>query len=319
MTSRERVYRAIEFRKPDRVPVYNFNKEIEKGDIVCFCVKRSRAYADKDKALSEWGYTWRKLDDTMGQPDDYVIKDYAQLKTYTPPKADALGRFDGLEEFISKYKDKFIMAGPDITGFTTVTFVRGFENTLIDVYEDRENLQKIIDMVFNYELGLIKKICTYKEIDAFSFHDDWGSQTSALISPALFREVFLPKYKEQFDLLHKYGKKVFFHSCGYVYDLIPDFIAAGVDIFNFNQPDVMGLNKLSKFRGKVTFNCPVDLQKVAIKGTKQQIFDYTGRMVKELGTDSGGFIGYLEEYHSIGLTDENYNYCEDALKELGKY
>ena len=319
MTSKERVYRAIEFKSPDAVPVYYFNGAVEKGDLVCFDVKRSSAFNDRDKAWSEWGYTWQKLDDTMGQPDGIVINDYAQLSSYVPPKADAAGRFDGLEEFIQKYKEKFIMVGPDITGFTIVTFLRGFENTLIDFYEDMENLQKIIDMVFGYELGLIEKICGYKDVDAFSFHDDYGSQRAMFISPDTFREIFLPQYKKQFDLLHKHGKKVFFHSCGNVFDIIPDLISAGVDIFNFNQPDVMGLDKLSGFRGQVAFNCPVDLQKVALNGTKQQIFDYTERMIKQLGTERGGFIGYLEEYHSIGLTDENYRYCEEALQTGGYY
>ena len=319
MNSKERVYRSIEFNSPDKVPVYYFNGEVDKGDLVCFDVKRSAAYAGKEKALSEWGYTWRKLDDTMGQPDRIVIGDYSQLDSYVPPKADAPGHFDGLEEFIQEKKDKFIMVGPDITGFNIVTFLRGFENTLFDLYEDMENLQKVIDMVFGYELGLIEVICRYKDVDAFSFHDDWGSQRAMFISPVKFREVFLPLYKKQFDLLHKHGKKVFFHSCGYVFDIIPDLISAGVDIFNFNQPDVMGLDKLSGFRGKVAFNCPVDLQKVAVEGTKEQIFDYTVKMIKQLGTDKGGFIGYLEEYHSIGLTDENYLYCEEALKKGGRY
>lgn len=320
MTSKERVRRAIEFKNPDRVPIYCFNGAVESGDVVCFDIKRSRNFSAKDKSFDEWGFQWQKLDDTMGQPLDFVIKDYMQLDDYTPPDANANGRFDGIDEFIKRYKDKFIMIGPAITGFTTVTFIRGFENTLIDLYEDRENLEKIIGMVFGYENGLIEAACNYKEIDAFSFHDDWGSQNSAFIGRALFREVFLPRYKVQFDKLHKAGKKVFFHSCGYVIDLIPDLIAAGVDMFNFNQPSVMGVDRLADgFGGKTAFVCPVDLQTIALTGGKKEIYDYTQKMIERFGSFGGGFIGYIEEYKSIGLSDENYNLCRQALLDLGKY
>jgi sugar phosphate isomerase/epimerase len=41
-------------------------------------------------------------------------------------------------------------------------------------------------------------------------------------------------------------------------------------------------------------------------------------MVKNLGK-SGRFIGYVEEYASIGLSETNYQNCIDAFRELGQY
>lgn len=315
MTSKERVIRAIEFRVPDKTPIYLFNKDIDCSDIVNIQVGNAQSFQPESALMTEWGYEWERVDKTMGQPKDCVIKEWSDLKNYKAPNAFDKSRFIGFPNAIQLYKDKFIMAGIGISGFTTVTFIRGFENVMADFYEERENLEKLIDIVFEYENNIIAEACKF-DIDAFTFYDDWGAQKCLLINPKMWEEIFLPRYKKQFDILHSHNKKIYFHSCGYVYDIIDSLIAAGVDVFNFNQPDVMGIENLKKFKGKVAFNCPVDLQKVAITGTKDEIFNYTQKLKTELGTFNGGFIGYVEEYSSIGLSDQNYNYCIEALKNL---
>lgn len=181
-------------------------------------------------------------------------------------------------------------------------------------------------MVFGFEEDIIKAYGEQGCVNAFGFGDDWGTQNNLIISPALWRDFFKPRYKKQFDLAHKYGMHVYFHSCGYNYDIINDLIDAGVDILNFNQPNIYGKHGLSgieilgsEFGGRVCFNCPVDIQTTAIFGTKDDIYRETEMLVKCLGKFNGGFIGYVEEYHSIGMSDENYGYCVQALKDLGGY
>jgi uroporphyrinogen decarboxylase len=42
-------------------------------------------------------------------------------------------------------------------------------------------------------------------------------------------------------------------------------------------------------------------------------------LVENLGDFDGGLIGYVEEYQSIGLSEENYQACGEAFKTLGQY
>jgi hypothetical protein len=112
---------------------------------------------------------------------------------------------------------------------------------------------------------------------------------------------------------------VYFHCCGQIYDIIPDLIEIGVDILNLNQPDLFGVEKLGRdFGGKVCFNCPVDHQTVAIHGSRGEIFDYVRRLNDHLGRFNGGFIGYIEEYGSIGMSGENFESIIEAFEELKK-
>ena len=61
------------------------------------------------------------------------------------------------------------------------------------------------------------------------------------------------RQKQVFDFIHsRTDVKVFYHSCGSVYDLIPEFIEIGVDILNPVQTSAakMDLDVLKRQFGK---------------------------------------------------------------------
>ena len=98
-----------------------------------------------------------------------------------------------------------------------------------------------------------------------------------------------------------------------------DVQEAGVDVMNISQPNLYDIQKLgAEFGGKVCFMCPVSYQTTSLNGTREEIFKEVRTLVENLGRFNGGFVGYMEEYHSIGLSDENYRNCEDAFREYGK-
>ena len=98
------------------------------------------------------------------------------------------------------------------------------------------------------------------EVDAINLMDDWGTQSGLLVSPDIFRNIFKPMYREYIEIAKRYNKYVFFHSDGYITEVIPDLIEVGVDALN-SQVFCMGTKELGeRFRGKVTFWGEVDRQ-----------------------------------------------------------
>ena len=90
-------------------------------------------------------------------------------------------------------------------------------------------------------------------------------------------------------------------------------------MMNISQPNLFDIEKLgNEFGGKVCFVCPVSYQTTCITGTKNDIYRDVKKLVDHLGSHHGGLIGYVEEYHSIGISDENYGHCVDAFQELGR-
>jgi uroporphyrinogen decarboxylase len=119
-------------------------------------------------------------------------------------------------------------------------------------------------------------------------------QTGTFISPDTYRSFIKPLHKRLFDFIKSKTKaKIFLHSCGSVYDLIPDFIEAGVDILSPVQFTAakMDLVRLKREFGKhITFwGGGVDTQHVLPAGTIQQIRDQVSR-VFDIMAPGGGFV-----------------------------
>ena len=75
--------------------------------------------------------------------------------------------------------------------------------------------------------------------------DDLGAQDNSLISPRIYRQTILPYHRELFQFIHTQSPaKVFLHSCGSVYNLLPDFIDAGVEILNPVQVSAKNMDSI---------------------------------------------------------------------------
>jgi len=59
--------------------------------------------------------------------------------------------------------------------------------------------------------------------------NDLGLKGTSIISPRMFRELFKPSIKKFCNKIHNCGGKVLMHSCGYVMNLLPDFVEMGID------------------------------------------------------------------------------------------
>ena len=63
--------------------------------------------------------------------------------------------------------------------------------------------------------------------------DDLGMQSGLLISPKMYRRMLKPLHAEFIAFIkERTSAKVFFHTDGDVFDLVPDFIEIGIDILN---------------------------------------------------------------------------------------
>ena len=122
--------------------------------------------------------------------------------------------------------------------------------------------------------------------------DDWGAQRSLLIPPEMWKQYFLPLYRDYIDIAHRHGKKAFMHSDGYILDILPDLIDAGLDAVN-SQLFCMGLEQLRPFRGKITFWGEIDRQNLLPRGTVDEVRAAV-RQVYDTLWNQGGCIAQLE-------------------------
>ncbi len=315
MTSKELTLRAIEFKAPPRLPMLFFNRDTDRSDVLSTGWAASGSFNPAVEGATEWGYVWKRLDGTMGQPEQPPLADKSLLDSYVPPDPRDPGRMAHVAEWAGANSEKFLRFSLGITGFNQATFLRGFESFLTDLWDDPAAAGKVLDIVFGFENGLIERIADMP-LDSIAFGDDWGAQQGLIVSPAMWREVFRPRYEEQFAMVRKAGKKVWFHTCGDVWDIIGDLIDIGVDVLELLQPDVFGVERLgAEYGGHVCFCCAVDHQRLALNGTQDEIRDYVKRLRHSLGRFNGGYIGYVEDYASLGMRDATYRQIVDAFQK----
>ncbi len=316
MTRKEIVCRAIERRGPPRLAIHYCNRDFEDSDTVGAGYGPARDFVPRETGDTEWGFVWEVLDGTMGQPKTHPLGDESVFDSYRAPDPFAPGRFDRLSEQIAPQADRFIKFGLGITGFNQATFLRGYEPFMMDLRTDPDRAGRVLDMVFDFENGIIDQAVQYP-VDAVAFGDDWGTQQGLMISLDQWRAMFRPRYAAQFERVRHAGKKIWFHSCGNVHAIIGDLIDIGVDVIELLQPDVMGIERLAQdFGGKVCFCCSVDHQRRAISGTRNEIFEYARRLRDTLGAFNGGYIAYIEDYGCLGMDEEHYQWIREAFHGL---
>jgi hypothetical protein len=129
---------------------------------------------------------------------------------------------------------------------------------------------------------------------AYLTGSDFGAQNGPLVAPKTYRELFLPFHKQINDWVHKHTTwKTFIHSCGSVFDLIEDFIAAGFDILNPVQTSAARMDPRElkrKFGERITFwGGGVDTQRTLPFGSHDDVRREVRARLKLFGP-GGGFI-----------------------------
>ncbi|MFA6561291.1 MAG: uroporphyrinogen decarboxylase family protein [Verrucomicrobiia bacterium] len=153
--------------------------------------------------------------------------------------------------------------------------------------------------------------------------DDSGTQRGEFIRPELWAEMLKPHYKKLCDWIHANTQwKVFLHSCGSIYNLIPHFVEAGIDILNPVQTSAANMDPArlkQEFGDKLVFwggGC--DTQSVLGKATPQEIREHVKERM-QIFSPRGGYV--FNQIHNIqsNVPPENIIAMFDAAHEFGAY
>jgi uroporphyrinogen decarboxylase len=138
----------------------------------------------------------------------------------------------------------------------------------------------------------------------FVIYSDLGSQRGPLISADMYKEFVAPYLMEMANLIHSFGAKLLFHSCGDVSSFIPEFIKAGVDMLDPIQPvnESMYPENLARFKNDICFHGGIDLQNFLVTATPEEIREKTNHYYKILGP---GYILGPTHYFQPDVPSEN--------------
>lgn len=160
-------------------------------------------------------------------------------------------------------------------------------------------------------------------VDAVPVYNDLGSNMGGLYRTETVREMVVPyirKFNDHVERVSNYD--IIFHSCGSVYQYIPDLIDAGVKILNPVQLGAKDMEpeKLKTEFGKdlVFWGGAIDPQHTLSFGTPEEVAKEAENNVKTF-MKGGGFI--FNNPHNIqsNVKPENIVALYDAAYQFGKY
>jgi hypothetical protein len=225
----------------------------------------------------------------LGEVKRPVLTDWADWDTLTIPDIRDPSRWKSLEGARERAGDKFLVA-VGISLYERVHFLRGLEDTWVDIHANPSELGRLIDVLVDMNLFAIEQYAQ-AGADGYMWSDDWGLQDRLMISPESWREIWRPRYARIYKAAHDAGLLTFLHSCGDITAILDDLIDVGLDVIQMDQQENMGVDVLGqRFGGRITFWCPVDIQATMVHGSPDDIRAYCRELVTTLGNPKGGFM-----------------------------
>jgi len=346
MNSKERVLMAVNHREPDRVPIFasfvpeevkKINSYLKNNDTTECLIElgndmimvghgfaTSYYLKDDDEYYDEWGCKWKYFNNKSGRYPEVVERPLAnksKLDSYKIPDPHKPGRYDDSKAVIDKYgRDYWVFACIACTIFECAWGLRGLDELMADMIEDKDFVHALMDKVMEFPLAAGKKLIELG-VDMLWTGDDVGMQTGMMISPAMWREFLKPRFAKLFQEFKRINPdiKIAYHSDGNCEVILDEMYEIGLDIINPIQPACMNPAYIKKRYGnKLAMWGAVDIQHLLPFGTSAEIDASIRQLMKDCAS-GGGFI--VSPAHNVQseTSIENILAFYEAAKKYGRY
>lgn len=355
MTSRERVLTALNHQEPERVPIHadftpeaaeKLSKHLQLKDsiteaysgkvselplvlghdiLVAWHGIATSYYAKEDEEYTcEWGIKWRWVQFPHGRYTEMIqrpLEDESMLSSYKTPDPHEAWRYDSARTLLKEHgKSHAIVGGMPCTFFEAAWYLRGYETFLADLKVNKDFANELLDKIYEFEL-ITGTTLAKLGVDIIWVGDDFGTQDSMIMSPAVWREFFKPRYEKLIAALKeiKPDVKIAYHSDGNIEAILPEYIEIGVDILNAVQPKSMDTANLKRRFGDVlSFWGTVDIQEVLPYGTPEDVHNEVKLRIQSAGPGGGLIVGPSHNFQpDVPLINILAFY--DAVKKYGLY
>jgi len=296
--------------------------------------KSRRPCSEPGFFYDEWGVKWREYDlggvtyrEIAESPLQDASLDSLESYPWWPDPLDP-ALYAGLEEYARKKHattDYALVGCPAFNSlWERAYFLCGFQRMLEGLLTEPEFVhalfRKITDII-KQSLGIYLSMVG-KLILLVKMGDDLGAQDNSLISPRIYRQTIQPYHRELFQLIHTHSPaRVFLHSCGSVYNLLPDFIDAGVDILNPVQVSAKNMDSRrlkQDFGDRLSFWGAIDTQHVLPHGSTAEVAAEVQRRIADLAPGGGYVLAPVHNFQA-DVPAENITTMYQSARMMGHY
>jgi uroporphyrinogen decarboxylase len=287
---------------------------------------RTNTYTD------EWGTTYYM------PPNGYYFDLHAvpladaesarDLERLRWPNPTDPSRIAGLAERVKgayAAKERVLMMCAATPGlWETSWYIFGLEQAFMHLAGNQALMEAFTERITEWQIAywsmVLDAVGPY--IDIVQLGEDLGTQQGPIMSPSTFRRIYKPRMRRLVDAIRKRTQaRVYLHSCGSIYQFIPDLIECGIQILNpiqVNAAEMDSARLKQEFGKDLTFwggGCdPV----IMGTGTPQEVVKDVKQRVRDLAVGGGFIFGSVHNIQA-NVPPENIVAMFDAARECGRY
>ncbi len=255
----------------------------------------------------EWGITWTRPQGSLYfSAGDSKLSGSIQtedIEAFPWPDPTSPALFTGLKEQAQTWHEQgyaIILESFFAGVFEMAGRIRGVEQFYMDLALDPDLALSLMDKLVELKLQFYQAAAEHlgPYIQFIREGDDIAGQESLLISPQMYHDFLKPRHRSIIEAQRTCFPQpffVWFHSCGGIYDLLPDFIEAGVDVINPLQLTARGMDaqKIKRQYGRdLSFwGGGVNTQEILPRGTVEEVKADVAARIQALGHDGGYVFG----------------------------
>ena len=166
----------------------------------------------------------------------------ADIEAFQFPDPDSPGRYKDDEALVKNFHNNYLIIGDiEVNIFSLAQELVGMEQLLVDMMMEKEYVIPLFEACAEFQTKVGLRLIE-KGVDSIWFGDDFGTQTSLIMAPELFRSQLKTIYKRIIDQFKAKKPDIIpmLHCDGAVSELLNDIHELGFEVFNPVQPGVPG-------------------------------------------------------------------------------
>ena len=248
------------------------------------------------------------------EPEELPTYSLADFEDRTPPEKPDPTVFELQEHLVNEFGDDRYIAGCG-GGVIGITLLGGTEYGLMTMALQPEVIRACNRRLL-YEQNIMDEYVIRPGIDGILTEHDMAGSNGPLVSPAMFRELCFPYYRERIQRMKKLVPHVILHNCGNNMPIMDMLVDGGIDCYQSIQTtSEMSIRKLAQSYGdRICVWGAVALEHL-VSGTPDDVRKSVRQCFEEAG-ETPGFI--LGPSHSIafGTKYENFMAMLDEFVKL---
>ncbi|MHB9025006.1 MAG: uroporphyrinogen decarboxylase family protein [Armatimonadota bacterium] len=246
---------------------------------------------------------------------DFAVKDFSTWDAFQPryegPVAERYpADWEAMKGMAQTTNLPLTLLNPLAGTFGYYSMLRnwmGTENLSYLFYDNTPLVEACLEFLTEHAIRVLTPAMEQIKFDFYYIHEDMSYKNGPLVSPEMFRRLFLPHYKRLIAFLRRYGVElILVDTDGNCEVLLPLFIEADVDGFGpverAAEMDPLDIRK--KFGKEICMVGGVDKREIA-KG-KREIEAEITRLAPVV--EEGGFIPTIDHSIPPDVSLENFEY-----------